>query len=168
MSNAEHTERARAEALQLPLTLYYDGLCPLCTAEVKYLMLRDTDQRLRFVDVQQAGFVSPIDGVSMQQMLALIHAQTADGQVLVGVDAFERAYRAVGIDWVAAALRLPGVSHLARSLYPWIVRHRMQIPRWVTQQVFGRATERAERRWAKRQALRAVAQQCSEELCARP
>ena len=43
-----------------PLTLYYDGACPLCMAEMRNLMLRnEREQRLRFVDIAAPAFAVP-------------------------------------------------------------------------------------------------------------
>ncbi|NCX50503.1 MAG: DUF393 domain-containing protein, partial [Burkholderiaceae bacterium] len=35
----------------LPLTLFYDGACPLCQAEILYLQRRNQQQLLQFIDV---------------------------------------------------------------------------------------------------------------------
>ena len=79
-----------------PLTLYYESACALCNGEMTNLMLRNTEGRLRFVDISAPGFDSPPPGTTLDDLLALIHAQTADGRVLRGVEVFRHAYRAVG------------------------------------------------------------------------
>lgn len=110
-----------------PLTLYFDGSCPLCRAEMHNLELRDAGQKLRFVDISVSADYPP--GTDFEALMTLIHAQCADGSVLRGVEVFRLAYGAVGIPWVARLTRLPGLKGLSEALYPWIARNRYRLPR---------------------------------------
>lgn len=136
-----------------PLTLYFDGSCPLCRAEMTNLELRDVRRQLRFVDVAVSTEYPP--GVDLDALMTLIHAQCADGRVLRGVEVFRLAYSAVGMPWVARLTRLPGLKGLSEALYPWIARNRYRMPR-----VFVWWFEAALRRAAKASANRA---HCSTE-----
>lgn len=109
----------RPQAGIYPLTLYYESACPLCNAEMSNLMLRNQGGQLRFADVSAPGFADVPEGATMQDLLALIHARTADGRLIKGVEVFELAYRAVGLDWISAALRLPVLRPLADWGYPF-------------------------------------------------
>lgn len=126
-----------------PLTLYYDGACPLCRAEMQNLMLRNQrERRLRFVDIAEPGFQPP-DDVTTNDLTRLLHAQAPDGRWLTGIDAFVAMYEAVGLSWVAQALGAPGLRHVADRLYPWVARHRHRFPRWLAHLVFETAMRRA-------------------------
>ena len=126
-----------------PLTLYYDGACPLCMAEMRNLMLRNQrEQRLRFVDIAAPGFEAPA-GVTRDALARLLHAQAPDGTWLRGVDTFVAMYEAVGVPWVARALSAPGLRPLADQLYPWVARNRRLFPRWLAHLVFETAMRRA-------------------------
>ncbi len=125
-----------------PLTLYFDSRCQLCQAEMTNLRLRDRAGLLRFADVWAPGFEGP-PGTTHEQLLALIHARTADGRVLRGVEVFRRAYEAVGLGWVMAATRLPVLGPLADRLYPVLARNRYRLPRWLVGGLFERASRRA-------------------------
>lgn len=145
-------------SLLYPLTLYYDASCPLCKAEMDNLRLRDTRQRLCFVDASAPGFDAAPPGVSVAELMTLMHARTASGQVLSGVPAFELAYGAVDLPIVVALLRAPVLRPLAIRLYPHIARHRQRLPRWLAAVVFGRALRHA--------AERAARQHCAVDGCA--
>lgn len=126
-----------------PLTIYYDGSCQLCSAEIENLRLRDTQARLRFVDCSPADFLSPVPGADRAALMDVIHGVGAQGQVLRAVNLFEAAYRAVGLPWVSRALVHPLVRPLADRVYPWIVRHRHRLPRGLIAALFERAARRA-------------------------
>lgn len=133
-----------------PLTLYYESACALCNGEMTNLMLRNTEGRLRFVDVSAPGFDSPPPGTTLDDLLALIHAQTADGRVLRGVEVFRHAYRAVGLGWVVEPTRWPVLGSLADKLYPVLARNRHKVPRLVSRLLFETATRHAAERAAQR------------------
>ena len=126
-----------------PLTLYYDGACPLCMAEMRNLMLRNQrEQNLRFVDIAEPGFEVPA-GVTRDELASLLHAQAPDGSWLRGIDTFVAMYEAVGISWVARSLSAPVLRPLADRLYPWVARNRKLFPRWLAHVVFETAMRRA-------------------------
>lgn len=126
-----------------PMTIYYDASCPLCNAEINNLQRRSTDGRLAFVDISAPGFASQPPGVTLAQMMALIHARKADGSIIQGMEVFRLAYGAAGIGWVAGALDLPVIGTLAERLYPWIARHRQRFPRFLVRWLFDRPVQRA-------------------------
>lgn len=133
-----------------PLTLYFDASCSLCAAEMDNLRLRDAAGRLRFVDASAPGMDMAPGGIPVAELMALMHARTADGRVLRGVPAFELAYEALGLHQVAALLRAPWLRPLLNRVYPVIARHRQQFPRALVQLVFGRALRRAAKQAAAR------------------
>ncbi len=153
--NTQHLD----ETALYPLTIYFDGSCPLCSAEVRNLQLRDHQGRLSFVDCSPANFVSPLAGADREALMQVIHGVGAQGQVLRAVDVFEAAYRAVGLPWVSRLLTHPILRPIADHAYPWIVRNRHRLPRAVISVLF----ERAARRAAAQTAARA---HCREGRCA--
>ena len=142
-----------------PLTLYYDASCPLCAAEMHALLQRDAHGRLRLVDCSPPGFDGAPAGCTQAELMRLMHAQTADGRVLVGVPAFEAAYAAVGRHRVASALRHPLLGRLARALYPHLARHRQRLPRWLARWLFAR-TPAQPLQEAQAHAARHASQRC--------
>lgn len=134
---------ARFDTAIYPLTLYYESACALCNAEMSNLMLRNTQGLLVFADVSAPGFCALPEGASMADLLHLIHARRADGQLVRGVEVFRLAYEAVGLSWVTTALRLPVLGKLAERLYPTLARNRHRIPRVVASLLFEGAIRRA-------------------------
>ncbi|WP_077038328.1 thiol-disulfide oxidoreductase DCC family protein [Pelomonas sp. KK5] len=137
-----------------PLTLFYDSACPLCDGEMHNLMLRNTEGRLRFVDIAAPGFNGHPPGTTQAQLMALMHGLCADGRVLRGVEVFRLAYGAVGIPQVAAITGLPLLAPLSERLYAFVARHRYLVPHGLSELVFGTALRRAAERAAARGSCR--------------
>lgn len=133
-----------------PLTLYYDGACPMCRAEMHNLMLRNRRELLAFVDISVPGFSGQPPGATQQDLMTLIHASQADGTLVKGVDVFRLAYSAAGLPWVSTLVRLPVIGPLADRLYPWIARFRHHIPRPLVVLLFETAARRAAAQAAER------------------
>ena len=140
---------AQRQPATYPLTLYYESACPLCNAEMSNLMLRNTEGQLRFTDVSAPAFNDVPAGTTMQDLLDLIHARTADGRVIKGVEVFRLAYGAVGLKGISSAIRLPVLGPLAEWAYPLLARNRHRIPRRLVALLFEGALRRAAERAAR-------------------
>ncbi|NPU68704.1 DUF393 domain-containing protein [Bradyrhizobium sp. 83012] len=90
-------------------TVYFDGACPLCRAEIGYYSRTDEAGALCFVDVSKAGAATP-EGLSQQQAMARFHVRAADGRLLSGAAAFVEVWRRLPRwRWAARVASLPGV-----------------------------------------------------------
>ena len=115
------------------LTLLYDGACPLCLREVRFLRQRDARlhgqaPRLAFVDVDAANY-NPADhgGISYREAMGRIHALNAEGRVLTDVAVFRAAYRLIGLGWLYAPSGWPGLRQLSDGLYGLWARWRLAV-----------------------------------------
>ncbi len=111
-------------ATDYPLTLLYDGACPVCNLEMDNLKARNTAGLLRFVDISVPQFDAAPYGASIKEMNALIHAQRPDGSMVVGVEVFRLAYGAVGLGHVTAATGWPVLKPIADAAYAVFARNR--------------------------------------------
>jgi predicted DCC family thiol-disulfide oxidoreductase YuxK len=105
------------------LTILYDGGCPLCLREVRFLERRDLTRnagqpQLAFVDIDAPAY-SPAawGGIDYRAAMGRIHALTADGTVLRDVAVFHRAYQLIGLGWLYAPTRWPLLGPLADAVY---------------------------------------------------
>lgn len=129
-----------------PLTLLYDGACPVCAVEVEHLAARDTQHRLRFIDISVAGFDPQPYGVPLADMLAAMHAVRRDGTVVRGVEVFRLAYAAVGLGWITRPTGWPLLKPFFDRAYAVFARNRYRIPRSVADFLFSMAAKRAVKR----------------------
>ena len=89
-------------------TLFFDGSCPLCRAEIGLYRRQDQADALSFVDASATGAVTP-QGMTQQQAMERFHVRAGDGRVLSGAAAFVEVWsRLPGGRWAARAAALPG------------------------------------------------------------
>ena len=102
-----------------PLTLLFDGACPLCRREVEALRSRDQGKgQICFVDIDAPDYnPSAHQGISYRKAMGRIHAIGADGRVIVDVAAFREAYRLVGLGWLYAPTAWPLLKPVVDGVY---------------------------------------------------
>ena len=110
-----------------PLTLLYDGACPVCNLEMDNLKARNTAGKLKFVDISVPFFDTTPYGATLAQMNGLIHAVRADGQRVVGVEVFRLAYGAVGLGHLTTATGWPVLKPAFDAAYAVFARNRYAV-----------------------------------------
>ncbi len=100
-----------------PLTLLYDGNCPICNLEMDDLWARNSAGLLRFVDITAPGFDPTPYKATIAKMNALIHAQRPDGSLVIGVEVFRLVYALLARNRYIA-------SRIAMLLITWIAARR--------------------------------------------
>jgi predicted DCC family thiol-disulfide oxidoreductase YuxK len=89
-------------------TVYFDGSCPLCRAEIGYYRRKDQVDTLCFVDISEAG-ATPPEGITQQRAMKRFHVRASDGRVLSGAAAFVEVWtRLPRWRWAARTASLPG------------------------------------------------------------
>lgn len=109
---------------QWPLTLYFDGDCPLCAREIKILRRRAIATRLLLVDISRADFDAKALGFTHETMQSSLHAHFADGRWITGLDATLWSWRAAGLGFWAAPLASQALRPLLEIGYRLFCRLR--------------------------------------------
>jgi predicted DCC family thiol-disulfide oxidoreductase YuxK len=109
------------------ICVLYDGDCPLCTREIQFLRRRDRSrQRIQFEDIAHHSFDPASHGVVGLDLMARIHGVLPSGRVVEGVEVFREAYAAVGLGWLLAPTRWPGLRWLVDHAYRAFARNRLR------------------------------------------
>lgn len=108
------------------MTMFFDGACPLCAAEIHMLAARNQRQLLKFVDLGEPGTELPCNIVCARAM-DNIHGVFDDGTTLVGVPVFAEAYRRADLPLLAWLLSRPWLRWLLEPAYALFARHREKI-----------------------------------------
>ena len=114
------------------IEVFYDGGCPVCSREVRFLQRRDRRGVIRFTDIDAAGFEAPAGGPGFDALMARIHGRLSDGTWIEGVEVFRQLYTVIWLGPLVALSRLPGITQLLDWSYGVFARNRRR--------VFGRCT----------------------------
>lgn len=120
-----------------PLTVLYDGACPLCRREIglyRGLQALRSDSPVCFADVSDAAVPLPATlppGTTREQLLARFHVRGRDGELLSGAQAFLALWAALpGWRWLAMLGRVPGSAWVMERTYRLFLRWRPMLQRW--------------------------------------
>lgn len=98
-------------------TVYFDGSCPLCTAEIKHYASRPGGDTLDFVDVSRDN-PDLGDGLTPDGAMRRFHVRLPDGTLLSGARAFVVIWQTLpGWRWAARLAAIPGVPTLLELGY---------------------------------------------------
>lgn len=74
--------------MERKVTVYYDGLCVLCSREIDHYRRQAGSEGLLFVDITDALFNAQNEGVDPLLVHKVMHVKAASGELKTGVDAF--------------------------------------------------------------------------------
>jgi predicted DCC family thiol-disulfide oxidoreductase YuxK len=102
-----------------PCTVYHDGSCPLCRAEISLYRRLTPDRPMRFVDVSTTAPDDVVSGdLCGADAMARFHVRDPDGRLVSGAEAFGvlwRNYR--GFRWLGHLVRWPVIGWLTEGAY---------------------------------------------------
>ena len=104
-------------------TLYYDGACPLCSAEIDKLAKFSSDG-LRLKDIHQLEGGEA--GLDKSLLLSRLHLKTADGEWITGLSANIRAWQHTRFRLFWRLLDLPLIDRFSRWCYEAWLRRRIR------------------------------------------
>ena len=100
------------------LTLLFDGGCPLCLREVKFLRSRDKLENIKFVDIDSFEYDPDIySGISYKDAMGRIHAINESGKIIRNLAVLREAYRLIGLGWLYAPTRWALIGNLIDLVY---------------------------------------------------
>ena len=107
-----------------PLTVFFDGACPICAREIAFMKRLDRLRQLEFCDFSTQEYDAASSGVATADRGTVIHARWADGSVITGVEVFRAMWEAVGLGLLTKLSRLSLVEPLVLRAYEWFARNR--------------------------------------------
>jgi predicted DCC family thiol-disulfide oxidoreductase YuxK len=99
------------------LTIYFDGSCPLCRAEISHYRNQAGASQLCFRDVSRAD--QPLEpDLARADAMSRFHVRRCDGQLVSGAAAFVSIWRELPRwRWAARIAALPGIMALLEGGY---------------------------------------------------
>ena len=110
-----------------PLTVYFDGECPICRREIDLMKMLNRRERLQFIDFSNSNYRPTDHGLNQCDLGRVIHASWSDGTFLTGVDVFREMWEAIGLGFVARFSRRPMINTLLVKAYAWFAKNRLRL-----------------------------------------
>lgn len=134
------TARAPNDVNVRDLTVFFDGACPLCRAEIGVYRNCTGSERIAFVDVAAASDGDVAPGLNRETALARFYVRRADGSLASGAAGFAQLWLLLpGWRWLGRIVSLSGANTLAELAYrgflvlrpslQWIVRRGAAVTR---------------------------------------
>lgn len=112
------------------VTVYYDGLCVLCSREIEHYRRSRGADLINFVDICAPGFDPRAHGVDPKAVHRVMHVKRADGTLATKVDAFVTIWDTLPGYWLLAKIaRYRLVRFFLNFGYHLFVRVRPYLPR---------------------------------------
>lgn len=111
------------------LTIYYDGSCPLCLAEIHFLKHQNQKGLLEFVSLQELD--ADIDGVNCELAFKTIHAQLGEREIIVGPDVFYEAYKRTNLKFINLLFSFSVSRFIYGKFYFIFAKYRHQISKLI-------------------------------------
>ncbi|WP_263079015.1 DUF393 domain-containing protein [Endozoicomonas sp. Mp262] len=110
-----------------PVTLFYDGDCPICVKEIRWLQSLNGQHKLIFENIKAEDFPQRHPELPIANLDKLLHARLGNERIVKGVDATLAAWEAVGQGWMLSPLRWPLFSTAANIAYEYFARNRHRL-----------------------------------------
>jgi predicted DCC family thiol-disulfide oxidoreductase YuxK len=106
----------RSHDILFPLTIFYDGSCPVCSREIAHYRALNRAGYLDFIDISTASFDAGVWGLDQSALMKAMHARDAAGRLYLGLEAFRALWLGLpGLRYrrLSQLLGLPGLHLLA-------------------------------------------------------
>ncbi len=107
--------------------LLYDGDCPFCQREVRWLQRWNRRGHLAVEDISLPDFNPSSYGLTHEEVMGIIHGVFPDGRLARKVEAIRQAYRSVGLGWIVAPTEWPILRWVFDTLYALFARYRVSL-----------------------------------------
>ncbi len=112
-----------------PTTVYFDGFCPLCRAEIALYRTQAKAEALCFADVSNPA--TPLgEDLERNQAMKRFHVRTEDGRLVSGAAAFVEVWKRLPQwRWASRAAAIPGMVALLETTYQLFLAARPHLVR---------------------------------------
>jgi len=77
------------------LTVYFDGLCRVCSREIEHYRRKDRAEAVRWVDITESTFSAEQEGLDPQAIHRVMHVKDAEGKLHTEVGAFIAIWKVI-------------------------------------------------------------------------
>lgn len=111
-----------------PLTVYFDGGCPVCSREIAAYRRQAGAEKCVWVDAHACDELALGDGLSRPDALVRFHVRRADGKMVSGMRAFALLWRELPrMAWIGRLASSGPMPAILEAIYSLVLRVR---PLW--------------------------------------
>ena len=114
-------------AKSYPLTVFFDGECPICSREIDLMKMFNRKDHLQFIDFANSSYHATDQGLNQCDLGKVIHARWSDGTIITGVDVFREMWEAIGLGILARFSRRPMIHKMLVGAYAWFAKNRLRL-----------------------------------------
>lgn len=93
------------------ITVYYDGLCKVCSKEISFYRNQLGADSIKFVDICSQDFDAKVEGLDPVRIHQVMHVRRQEGTLALKVDAFIEIWSVLPrFQWLAKAARWAPVN----------------------------------------------------------
>ena len=114
--------------MQNKFIFLFDGGCPLCLRETRFLKKKDVSNKINFIDINNDNY-NPLlyKDISYTEAMSTLHGILENGDIIKGLDVLAYAYKLIGLGWVYYPLKIKFLSPLLRLFYQYWAKYRLKI-----------------------------------------
>ena len=113
------------------MIIFYDGNCPLCSAEMQQLKHADVNNEIVLEDLNAYDFSDRFAYIDKDKALKILHAQQPSGEIIYAFDVTYHAWKIVGKHRWLKIFRLPIIRTFADWGYLFFAKYRHPISRFL-------------------------------------
>ena len=106
----------------------FDGGCPLCLRETRFLKKKDSSNKINFIDINNDSYnPSLYKDISYVEAMSNLHGILENGDIIKGLDVLAYSYELIGLGWVYYPLKIEFLAPFLRLLYEYWAKYRLKI-----------------------------------------
>lgn len=112
------------------VTVYFDGLCHLCSREINHYRSMKGSDNINFVDITGTDFDSFREGLDPIQIHKVMHVRDSEGNIHLGVDAFFCIWSQLpALQFLVPIVRIGFIRFVLKLFYSAFAKLRPFLPR---------------------------------------
>ena len=106
----------------------FDGGCPLCLRETRFLKKKDSSNKINFIDINNDSYnPSLYKDISYVEAMSNLHGILENGDIIKGLDVLAYSYELIGLGWVYYPLKIEFLAPILRLFYQYWAKYRLKI-----------------------------------------
>ena len=114
--------------MQNKFIFLFDGGCPLCLRETRFLKKKDSSNKINFIDINNDHYnPSLYKDISYAEAMSNLHGILENGDIIKGLEVLAYSYKLIGLGWVYYPLKIEFLAPLLRLFYQYWAKYRLKI-----------------------------------------